>query len=70
MKSFFDFNRNSPEERMVRNKMYPELAKFHIALREEMGEEEYQAYYSSEKESLKRNKPIVYQSKRKWISAY
>jgi hypothetical protein len=70
MKSFFDFNRNSPEERKERNKLYPELAKFHIALREELGDEEYQSYYTSEKESLKQSKPILYQTNRKWQSAY
>lgn len=70
MKSFFEFNRNSPEERRERNRLYPELAKFHIALREEMSEEEYQAYYSSEQESLKHTKPMLYQTSTKWISAY
>lgn len=70
MKSFFDFNRNSPEERQERNELYPELARFHIALREEMDEEEYQAFYNSEKESLKRSKPILYQTSSKWIPAY
>ncbi|WP_439880036.1 hypothetical protein ACSX1A_12800 [Pontibacter sp. MBLB2868] len=70
MKSFFDFNRNSPEERQERNKMYPELSRFHIALREEMSEEEYQAFYASEKESLRQSRPIIHQNKNKWISAY
>ncbi|WP_299824286.1 hypothetical protein [uncultured Pontibacter sp.] len=70
MKSFFEFNRNSPEERQERNKLYPELARFHIALREEMSEEEYQAYYNSEQESHKRSRPMLYQSKSKWISTY
>ncbi|GAB3200375.1 CRISPR/Cas system endoribonuclease Cas6 (RAMP superfamily) [Pontibacter aydingkolensis] len=70
MKSFFEFNRNSPEERQERNKLYPELAKFHIALREEMSEEEYQAYYTSEQESSKSSRPILYQTKHQWISAY
>ncbi len=70
MKSFFDYNRSSPEERMERNKLYPELAKFHIALREEMDDEEYQAFYTSEKESLKKSKPILHQTKNKWLSAY
>ena len=69
MKSFFDFNRNSPEERRERNQLYPELAKFHIALREEMSEEEYQAYYASEQEALKRNRPMLYQTSSRWISA-
>lgn len=52
-KSFYDFNRNSPQERQERNQLYPELAKFHIALREEMSEEEYQQFYKSEKEAAR-----------------
>ena len=50
-KSFYDFNLNSPEERQERNQLYPELAKFHIALREELSEEEYQEFFKSEKEA-------------------
>ena len=53
VKSFYDFNRNSPQERQERNKLYPELAKFHIALREEMSEEEYQEFFKAEKEANK-----------------
>ncbi|MEJ8801401.1 hypothetical protein [Pontibacter sp. H249] len=70
MKSFFDFNRNSPEERRERNNLYPELAKFHIALREEMSEEEYQAYFNSEKEATRHTRPMLYQTANRWISAY
>jgi hypothetical protein len=51
VKSFYDFNLNSPEERQERNQLYPELAKFHIALREELSEEEYQEFFKSEKEA-------------------
>ncbi|MFT2010174.1 hypothetical protein ACMA1I_15980 [Pontibacter sp. 13R65] len=53
MKSFYEFNPDSPEERQEREKMYPELSKFHIALREELSEEEYFSFYSAEKESFK-----------------
>ncbi|PKV63283.1 hypothetical protein [Pontibacter ramchanderi] len=53
VKSFYDFNRDSPQERQERNKLYPELAKFHIALREEMSEEEYQEFYRAEKEAAR-----------------
>lgn len=53
VKSFYDFNRNSPQERQERNQLYPELAKFHIALREEMSEEEYQEFFKAEKEATK-----------------
>jgi hypothetical protein len=52
-KSFYDFNRNSPRERQERNQLYPELAKFHIALREEMSEEEYQQFFKAEREASK-----------------
>ncbi|TXK38007.1 hypothetical protein FVR03_14440 [Pontibacter qinzhouensis] len=53
MKSFYEFNPDSPQERQEREKMHPELSKFHIALREELGEEEYSCFYSAEKESFK-----------------
>lgn len=53
VKSFYDFNRDSRKERQERNQLYPELAKFHIALREEMSEEEYQEFYRAEKEAAK-----------------
>ena len=70
MKNFFEFNRNSPEERRERNRLYPELARFHIALREEMSEEEYQAFFISEKEALKHTRPMLHQTANRWISAY
>ena len=69
MKSFFEFNRNSPAERQERNRLYPELAKFHIALREEMSEDEYQAFFNSEKEAQRPARPILHQTQHKWISA-
>ncbi|MBX0335256.1 hypothetical protein K3G39_18635 [Pontibacter sp. HSC-14F20] len=53
VKSFYDFNRDSPQERQERNQLHPELAKFHIALREEMSEEEYQEFYRAEKEAAR-----------------
>ncbi|MFC5272291.1 hypothetical protein [Adhaeribacter terreus] len=48
-KNFYEFNLSSLQERLERNNLFPELAKFHIALREELTEEEYQAFYNSEK---------------------
>lgn len=69
MKSFYDFNRNNPEERMEQYQLFPEMALFHIALREEMGEEEYQAFYQAEKESVKRMAPMYHQSNRIWATA-
>ncbi|MHC2991669.1 hypothetical protein OB13_08745 [Pontibacter sp. HJ8] len=65
-KSFYDFNRNSPQERQERNQLYPELAKFHIALREEMSEEEYQQFYKSEKEAA-RPRMLHNTKTRQWI---
>ncbi|WP_299987009.1 hypothetical protein [uncultured Pontibacter sp.] len=53
VRSFYDFNRDSPQERQERNQLYPELAKFHIALREEMSEEEYQEFYRAEREAAR-----------------
>ena len=48
-KNFYDFNLESKQERQERNTLFPEMAKFHIALREELNEEEYQAFYNAEK---------------------
>ncbi len=69
MKSFYDFDINSPQERNERSSMYPELATFHIALREELSEEEYNAFYKSEKESLRKYAPIIQQTQNTWIRA-
>lgn len=51
-KTFYDFNLNSLQERQERNNLFPELALFHIALREELNEDEYQDFFNAEKESL------------------
>lgn len=51
-KNFYDFNLSSLQERQERNNLFPELAKFHIALREEMTEEEYQEFFQAEKDSF------------------
>ena len=69
MKSFYDFNTDSPKERTERNKLYPELASFHIALREELSEEEYQQFYRAEKEISQRYMPQNQNPTHKWISA-
>ena len=69
MKSFYDFNRSTPEDRLEQYKLYPEMVLFHIALREEMGEEEYQEFYKAEKESAKRMAtPMFKQTTRKWAT--
>ncbi|MBF9253973.1 hypothetical protein I2I11_11780 [Pontibacter sp. 172403-2] len=70
MKSFYEFNRNSPQERRERNSLYPKLARFHIALREELSEEEYQAFYRAEKEALASYKPMYNQTQNRWAAAY
>ena len=69
MKSFYDFNRNNPEERMKQYELFPEMALFHIALREEMSEEEYLAFYQAEKEAVKRGAPLFHQTNRIWATA-
>lgn len=69
MKSFYDFNVDSPEERSERNKLYPELASFHIALREELSEEEYQQFYKAEKEISQRHMPQTQNETKRWITA-
>jgi len=69
LKSFYDFNVNSPEERLERNRLFPELAKFHISLREELSEAEYEAFFNSEKESFKQLTAQNQPNNRTWISA-
>lgn len=70
MKSFYDFNRSSPEERQEQYKYYPEMSLYHIALREELGDEEYNAFYSAEQEAQKHKvNPVSQPNSRKWISA-
>lgn len=70
MKSFYDFNRSSPEERQQQYKHYPEMALFHIALREELGEEEYNAFYSAEQEAAQKRSitSMSHQTSRKWVT--
>lgn len=69
MKSFYDFDTNNPQERNKRNSLYPELANFHIALREELSDEEYQEFYRSEKESMKKISPVFHQTTGRWVRA-
>ncbi len=45
---------------MEQYKLYPEMALFHIALREEMGDEEYHAFYRAEQESAAYKTPRVH----------
>jgi hypothetical protein len=51
MKSFFEYDLNSPQERQERFEQYPELSKFYIALSEELAQDEYEKFYEAEKES-------------------
>lgn len=52
-KTFYDFNLNSLQERQERNNLFPELARFHIALREELQEDEYMDFFNAEKDSCR-----------------
>ena len=52
-KTFYDFNLSSLQERQERNSLFPELARFHIALREELQEDEYMDFFNAEKESIR-----------------
>ncbi|HEY4652458.1 MAG TPA: hypothetical protein VIG72_13635 [Pontibacter sp.] len=69
MKSFYDFNLENPQERLERNRLYPELASFHIALREELSEEEYQQFYKAEKEISQKHMHQKQNPKHQWITA-
>lgn len=51
MKSFFEYDLNSPQERQERFEQYPELSKFDIALSEELSQEEYEKFFEAEKQS-------------------
>jgi hypothetical protein len=51
MKSFFEYDLNSPEERKERFEHYPELSKFDIALSEELAHDEYEKFFEAEKQS-------------------
>jgi hypothetical protein len=68
-KNFYDFNVSSPQERQERNKLFPELAKFHIALREELSEEEYQDFFNAEKESFRQITNLNQTKQRTWANA-
>ena len=72
MKSFFDYDVNSPQERQERFEHYPELSKFYIALSEELSPEECEKFYEAEKQSYysfvkKESSLKPSQSQLKWI---
>lgn len=50
MKSFYDYDANNPAERRERDAYYPELSKFHLALQDELPDEEYETYFETEKQ--------------------
>jgi hypothetical protein len=52
MKHFFDYDVNSPQERLAQLKDYPELTKFYLAVREELPQDEYEKLYEAEKQSF------------------
>ena len=64
-KNFYDFNLSNRQERQERFNLFPEMAKFHIALREELSEEEYEAFYNAERTDFYQ---IIHQEK--FISNY
>lgn len=52
MKNFFDYDLNNPAERQERSAHYPELSNFHLALQDELPDDEYQTYFESEKQLI------------------
>ena len=68
-KTFYDFNLSSLQERQERNNLFPELARFHIALREELQEDEYMDFFNAEKESFRQALTQNHTFKRTWAEA-
>lgn len=67
MKNFFDYDVDSPQERQEQFELYPELSKFHIALSEELSNDEYEKFYEAEKQSFYSFKQINTPPKLQWI---
>lgn len=68
-KSFYDFNLDNLEERQERNSLFPKLSGFHLALREELGEAEYQAFFNAEMESFRQLSIQNQPSEQTWADA-
>ncbi|QNF32536.1 hypothetical protein HUW51_07280 [Adhaeribacter swui] len=66
MKSFYDYDVDNPAERQERYNTYPELSRFHMALQDELTDEEYQGYFESEKQLVKPT-PSVNTTQTRWI---
>ncbi len=66
MKSFYDYDVDNPAEWQERYTTYPELSKFHMALQDELTDDEYQTYFESEKR-LVEPKPLVNNFQTRWI---
>ncbi len=66
MKSFYDYDLDNPAERQERYTIYPELSLFHMALQDELTDDEYQTYYESEKQLVKPT-PVVNNFQTRWI---
>ncbi len=66
MKSFYDYDVDNPAERQERYTFYPELSKFHMALQDELTDDEYQTYYEAEKQLVKPT-PAVNNFQTRWI---
>ncbi|RDC65433.1 hypothetical protein [Adhaeribacter pallidiroseus] len=66
MKSFYDYDVDNPTERQERYTTYPELSRFHMALQDELTDDEYQTYYESEKQLIKPT-PVANNFQTRWI---
>jgi len=69
MRTFYDFNRSIPQEREEQYKLFPAMSLYHIALREELGEEEYQQFYKAEREAQQQITLARQQRTGKWMHA-
>lgn len=66
MKNFFDYDANNPAERQERYAHYPELSKFHMALQDELSDDEYETYFESEKQLITQT-PLANTVRAQWI---
>lgn len=66
MKNFFDYDLNNPADRQERTTYYPELSMFHMALQDELTDDEYQTYFESEKQ-LVTNELLTNTGQNQWI---
>ena len=67
MKSFYDYDANNPAERRERYTHFPELSMFHMALQDELTDDEYQTFFDTEKQFISPT-PAANSVKTQWIS--